>query len=153
MEKLIVIANLGRVRPLKFREAGNDPQQKEHLVEEAGTTLEMRPEAIHEVVTDQAGRFGQGGPAGRKDGMSYGEEHNLEAELEKQALQRIAGKIGEIVAAEGYPAWRLVFPQTILPSLLEVLPAAARKTLAETVTGDLTKLPLAELEKRFLGGN
>lgn len=153
MEKLIVIANLGRVRPLKFREAGDDPRQKGHLVEEPGSTVEMRPEAIHEVVTDQAGRFSQGGPPGRKAGMSFGEELNLEAELEKQALQRIAGKIGEIVAAEGYPAWRLVIPQTILASLLEALPEAARKALSDTVAGDLTKLPLAELEKRFLNGH
>ena len=150
MEKLIVIANLGRVRPVKFREAGDDPREKAHLVEVAGSTVEMRPEPISAVVTDQAGRATQSGPVDRKGGMSYGEEHNLKSELEKQALERIAAKIGEIVAAEGNPAWRLVVPQTILASLVEALPASARKTLAETVAGDLTSVPLPELEKRFL---
>jgi hypothetical protein len=153
MEKLIVIANLGRVRPVKFRSAGEDPQQKAHLFEEPGGIVEMRPETISAVVTDQAGRFSQSGPVGLRGGMSYGEEHNLKSELDKQALARVAGKIGEIVIAEANPAWRLVAPQTILPALIKALPAAARKSLAETVPGDLTSLPLPELEKRFLNGN
>ncbi len=152
MEKLIVIANLGRVRPVKFREAGDDPREKAHLVEVAGSMVEMRPEAIGDVVTDQAGRATQSGPVDRKGGMSYGEEHNLKSELERQALGRIAAKIGQIVAAEANPAWRLVAPQTILESLVEGLPAAARKSLTDTVSGDLTSLPLPELEKRFLKG-
>lgn len=153
MEKLIVIANLGRVRPVKFREAGDDPRDKAHLVEVAGSMVEMRPDSIGDVVTDQAGRTTQSGAVDRRGGMSYGEEHNLKSELEKQALERIAAKIGEIVAAEGHPAWKLVAPQTILTSLTEALPAAVRKALTDTVAGDLTSLPLPELEKRFLKGN
>jgi len=51
------------------------------------------------------------------------------------------------------PAWRLVFPQENLPSLLKALPAEASRTLADTTPGDFTKLPLAELEKRFLIGH
>lgn len=153
MEKLIIIANLGRVRPVKFRQSGEDPREKAHLVEVPGGVIEMRPESIREVVTDQAGRATQSGPVDRKGGMSYGEEHNLKTELEKQALERIAAKIGEIVAGEGNPAWRLVIPQTILPSMLKALPAAARQSLADTVAGDLTLLPLPELEKRFINGN
>ncbi|MES2924026.1 MAG: host attachment protein [Verrucomicrobiota bacterium] len=152
MEKLIVIANLGRVRPVKFRKAGEDPREKAHLVEIPGSIVEMRPESIGDVVTDQAGRTTQSGPVDRRSGMSYGEEHNLKSELEKQALERIAAKIGEIVAAEGHPAWRLVVPQTILTTLVAALPAAARKALADTEAGDLTSLPLPELEKRFFKG-
>ena len=152
MEKLIVIANLGRIRPVKFRAAGDDPREKAHLVEVPGSLVEMRPETISDVVTDQAGRTSQSGAVDRRGGMSYGEEHNLKSELEKQALERIAAKIGEIVAAEGNPAWKLVAPQTILTALTESLPAAVRKSLADSVAGDLTSLPLPELEKRFLKG-
>jgi hypothetical protein len=150
MEKLIIIANLGRVRPVKFKPAGDDPLDEAHLLEEPGSTVEMRPQSIHQAVTDSAGRFPQGGPADRLTGMSYGEEHHLEDELEKQALERVAGKIGEIVACAGYPVWRLVIPQEIMPSLLKALPPAAHKTLGGVMAGDLTKLPLPELEKRFL---
>ena len=153
MKKLIVIANLGRIRPVKFKPAGDDPQDQAHLFEDPGSTLEIRPQAIHEVVTDQAGRFRQSGPPNRQGGTSGGEEHHLKSELEHQALERIAGKIGDIVAAAGYPAWRLVFPQENLPSLLKALPAEASRALADTTPGDFTKLPLAELEKRFLNGH
>jgi hypothetical protein len=150
MQKLIIIANLGRVRPVKFKPAGDDPLQQAHLHEEPGSTVEIRPKSIHEVVTDHAGRFTQSGALDRLGGMSYGEEHHLKAELETQALERVAAKIGEIVASAGYPEWRLVIPQEILPSLLKALPAAAHRALADVVAGDLTKLPLVELEKRFL---
>lgn len=153
MKKLIVIANLGRIRPVKYKPAGDDPQDQAHLFEEPGSTLELRPKLIHEVVTDQAGRFRQSGPLDRQGGMSAGEEHHLKAELEHQALERIAEKIGGIVAAAGYPAWQLVFPQDMLPSLLKVLPAEASRVLSGSLPGDLTKLPLAELEKRFLNGH
>jgi hypothetical protein len=150
METLIIIANLGRVRPVNFRAAGEDPQDQPHLFEDPASTVDMRPQLIHEMVTDQAGRFTQSGPLDRKAGMSYGEELNLETEIQKQALERIAKKIGEIVAAEGSPPWRLVVPQEIMPRLLRNLSAAAHNALARVEPGDLTKLPLAELEKRFL---
>ena len=150
MENLIIIANLGRVRPLNYKPAGDDPLEEAHLLEEPEDKIELRPQHIHEVVTDHAGRFSQGGPLGVDVGMSYGEERHLKAELEKQALERIAAKIGEIVAEQNYPLWRLVFPQENLPSLLEALPAAAHRVLSDIVTGDLTKIPLVDLERRFI---
>ncbi len=150
MENLIIIANLGRVRPVNYKPAGDDPLEEAHLLEEPEDVSEMRPKHIHEVVTDHAGRFRQGMDHNLDAGMSYGEERHLKAELERQALERIANKIGEIVAAKHYPAWRLVFPQENLPSLLEALPAAAHRVLSDVIPGDLTKIPLVDLERRFI---
>lgn len=150
MQKLIVIANRGRVRPVKFKPAGEDPADKAHLFEDPESTVELRPKSITEVVTDRVGRFRQSGPQDRSGGMSYGEEHHLQAELDHQALERVAGTIGDIVAAAGYPAWRLVIPQEIRTGLLKALPAAVAQALSDVVAGDLTKLPLVELEKRFI---
>ena len=150
MEKLILIANLGRVRALKLREAGLDPQDQAHLSEDPGSPFEMRPEMIREVVTDQAGRFGQSNTVDRKGGMSYGEEHELEAELRAQALGRIAGKISEIVTEEGFPRWRLIATQEHLSSIQDALPTAVRQSMGGAEAGDLTRVPLAELEKRLL---
>jgi hypothetical protein len=151
MEKLIMIANLGRVRALKFREPGFDPLEQAHFDEQPGSPIEMRQETINDVVTDQAGRFPQSGPVEQLEGMSYGEEHALVAELENRAVARIAGKIAELVAAEGCPPWRLMATRELLPRLEAALPADARKHLARTEVGDLTKMPLAEVEKRLLG--
>lgn len=153
MENLIIIANLGWVRSVKFKPAGDDPADKAHLFEEAGSMVEIRPKMIHQTVTDSAGRFSQGGAVGRRTGMSNGEEHHMEDELQRQTLQRVATRIDEIVAVAGYPAWRLVIPHDMLPKLLTVLPARAHQSLSKSVSGDLTKLPLAELEKRLLSGN
>lgn len=150
MQKLLILANSGRVRFLVFKQSGDDPLEKAHLLEGPGSPVEMRPAAIHGTVTDHAGRFRQGGTAGQPGGMSYGEEYELEEQLETEALKRVAAKIDEIVSVAGYPSWQLVAPPTLLPGLRETLPPATLKALAHSETGDLTKLPLADLEKRFL---
>lgn len=150
MEPLIILSNLGRVRALTFRAAGDDPQQQAHLSEIPGSRVELRPQSVAKVVTDQAGRSSQSGPVGRSPGMSFGEMHGLETELERQAMARIAMEIGDRVAAEGNPRWHLVAPAAILPALKKALPAEAQKCLAGTTVGDLTKLPLAKLETQLL---
>lgn len=150
VEKLIIIASLGRVRTLEFRGLGDDPNQQEHLVEKPDRLVEMKIENLGAVVSDQSGRFSQNAPAGRRVGMSYPEDHNLESEREKQVLNSIGREIGKIVAAEGNPAWELVAPKEILPRLSRILPARARDSLVRTETGDLTKLSIKELEKRLL---
>lgn len=150
MEPLIILANLGRVRVVHHQPAGDHPQEKSHLVESLDSTTELRPSAIHEVVTDHAGRFPQSGPLDRLGGMSYGEEHHLEAELETQALRRIADRIAEVVTAEGCPRWQLTAPQPILPALVEALPAKVRQSLVHKEGGDFTRLTLADLERHFL---
>ena len=150
MKSLIVIANLGQVRVLKLRPAGDDPLQQEHLFEISSGNGKEPPKAIHEVVTDQSGRFAEGNAAGMRTGMSNGEHLKLEAELQRTAMLKIASQIGTAVIAEGAPPWTLVAPAQILPALKEALPAKAKKSLAETQAGDLTRIPLRDLEERFL---
>lgn len=141
MESLIIIANLGRVRPVKFRPAGEDPREKAHIVEMPDRNAEMKTPQISDLVTDQAGRTSQNGP---------GQENHLKLEVDRQSLERVAAKIAEVVAAEGHPAWRLVAPVTILGALQDALPPAAKKCLGHAEAGDLTGMPLPDLEKRFL---
>ena len=151
MEPLIILADLGNVRVLKYQAGGDDPARKPHLVELPEAVARFHRDTIHEVVTDQAGRFGRSGPIDRRQGMSYGEEHHLEAELEDQAIRRVAKHAGEIVTKEGLPPWLLVAPAAILRPLEENLSPPARAALARTESADLVSLPVAELEERFLG--
>lgn len=150
MNKFIIAANLGRLRVLKFREAGEDPVEQQHLLEEPADSGKQHVKSMRETVTDQAGRFGRGTPVGFETGMSYGEEHHLEAEMERSALKKMAARIDSVLEAEGRPTWILAAPQSILAKLENTLPAAARKTLASTVGADLTRCPLEKMEERFL---
>ncbi len=150
MQKLLILANSGRVRFLVFKESGDDPLDKAHLLEGPGSPVEMRTASIHDTVTDHAGRFSQGGPLGRGAGMSFGDEHELEGQLEIEALKRVAAKIDEIVSVAGYPGWQLVAPSPILTALREALADLTRRAMSQSEPGDLTKLPLADLEKRFI---
>jgi len=152
MRKLIVIADRGRIRTVAFHEAGDDPEEKNHLVEDATALLEEKPESRSSVVTDQSGRFSQGSSAGSAGGMSYGEDHKLGAEMERRELERMAGRIAEAVSGAGTPPWVLVAPQQILPRLQEALPADCAARLVESMGANLTKEPVAKLEKRFVQG-
>lgn len=153
MESLIILADLGNVRVLKYKAGGDDPSQHSHLMELADAAVRFHRDTIHEVVTDQAGRFTQSGPIGRRQGMSYGEEHHLEAELEDQAIRRVANHVGEMVTREGLPSWRLVAPSSILRPLQEMLSPLVVGSLARTEGADLVAFPLAQLEQRFLAGS
>lgn len=150
MENLIILADLGRVRSLRYQPAGDDPQQKAHLHDTPEGSAELRPHSIHQVVTDHAGRFPQSGPIDRLAGMSYGEEHHLKAELENDALEAVAAEIDRRIAARPQEPWRLVAPQSILAALQRALAPATRAHLCHAESGDLTRQSLEELESRFI---
>ena len=151
MKKLIVIADLGRLRVLRVREddLAGGPIHLEELTDEVA---KGSPERISDVVTDQQGRFGGGGgPSGRGPGATAGERHGLESEMERQSIVGLAGQIDAAVAgaADG-GNWVLVAPQPILKQLEEKLSPASRVHLHQRVAGDLTKQTLKALEKRFI---
>jgi hypothetical protein len=100
-----------------------------------------KPKMLNDVVTDTVDCFAQGGPAGQAGGMSCGGEHEREAELQRESLKQLAGKVAEVVAAEGFPRRRLIAAKGILGSLQAVLPARVRDALARAEAGDLTKMP------------
>lgn len=152
LNSLIVLTNLETLRSVGWHEAGDDPAEKEHLHEHSNQSLADNVTAVAEVATDQAGRFNRGNHAAREEALSAGEPHNLETELERRALSRLAGGIEELLSSQGHPQWILAAPQTILARLERELSRPARGRLARSVAADLTKEPIPRLEKRFLSG-
>lgn len=150
MKKFIIAANLGQIRVLKYRAAGEDPIEQEHLVEDPADSGREPVKSIQQTVTDQSGRFARGNPAGLTAGMSNGEEHHLKSEMERGALRKIATRIDKLLESEGHPPWILAAPRTILAKLEETLSKPARKAMASSVGADLTRCPLREMEERFL---
>lgn len=152
LNSLILLTNLEKLRTVEWHDAGEHPAEKQHLHEQSRQFFEENTTNISDVVTDQAGRFQRGSRAGQEEALSAGEPHNLETELERRALERLASGIEQVLSAHGHPQWILGAPQTILARLEQRLSRNARERLARTVSGDLTKEPVAKLEKRFLNG-
>lgn len=121
MVELIILASRGRIRRLRLKENLDDPVAKPHLIEDQEGVVDLRVDKRGEVVTDQSGRFSRSAGQGQEGGMSVGEGHNLNRELERQAVKRVAEIIAKFVSDAGYPPWRLVAPSPILNSLLDNL--------------------------------
>lgn len=150
MKKLIIISDLGRVRALTIREGSEPEGIPDHLVEYPGGNWDGTVQSRGDTVTDQSGRFGRNAQPGMAGGMSIGEEHQLDAELERKNLERVVAHISEVVEKAGCPPTVLAAPQAVLKRVEEGLSPAASRVIVSRVGADLTKEPVPKLEKRFL---
>lgn len=147
MKKLIVIADLGRVKAYEVHEGTLENGGHDHLIEIPEVAEEFEVKSVSETVTDQAGQFGGNAPGG----ASHAEELGLENEMERKNLNRVAAEIDGIIARSGKETvWKLAAPQSTLARLVDALKPATRENLGEQIGADLTREPRAKLEKRFL---
>jgi hypothetical protein len=96
------------------------------------------------------GRFPQGRSVSESAGMSPGESHNEETEFEKKRIEFIARRICGLVEQEGNAPWCLAAPAAINRQILELIPPRLQASLVSNTLADLTHLPLADIEERFL---
>jgi hypothetical protein len=141
----VILADMGKLRAFRLSPPGTE------LCSHAG------PEVIAEIDlpqtqrdTDRIGRFPQGRSVPETAGMSPGENHNEQSEYEKRRIELLAMKIAELVGKEGSASWCLAAPASINKHILELIPSTLRESLTSNLTADLTHLPLAEIEHRFL---
>jgi hypothetical protein len=149
MTQLIISANLGHIRVLHHQNAGDHPCQQPHWLESPDANWQQSTPPLRERVTDQAGRFAQGCSADRQTGMSIGEEHQLQREIDLNSLKHIASHIETILHNQGWPDWILAAPKSILPALEHSLSPDALKHLQDRVGADLTRCPIGEIQERF----
>lgn len=142
----MILTDLGVVRVLNFKEAGDDPRERAHLKELAENELGAPRGAV---TTDTPGKFSRGFAAGNGESMSHAET-KLDVEVEKRAIAQVAKEICELVNKLGCNSFVLAAPQEHLKRLESEMDADCREKLAESVGADLTKSRLKELEKRFL---
>lgn len=150
-DKFLLIADLGQLKVFRFQRAGDDPAERDHLVEVKGRGSDLAVQSVADVVTDQAGKFARGNAVGVNGAMSHGEQHHLESELERKALERLSASIAGVLKEAGHPAWILAAPQATLRRIEAALSPCCREKLVESVGADLTHESLAKLEARFLG--
>jgi hypothetical protein len=146
VDRLLILTDLGMVRVLNFREAGDDPRNLAHLVELSSDELEA-PRGSE--TTDSPGKFNRGSAAGSGEAMSHAET-KLDIEVEKRAIAQVAKEICDVVANLGCKSFMLAAPQEHLKRLESEMNADCRGKLRESLGADLTKTSLKELEKRFL---
>jgi len=94
---------------------------------------------VGEVVSDQAGRFGQGNP----------ENHNLESEKEHRTIKEIAADIDIIVNAIKPEQLFLAFPKEHNQELLNMLSESSKAVLTKNITSDLVKTDKNKILSHF----
>lgn len=145
-DRLLILTDLGMVRVLSFKKAGDDPRDLAHLTELSENELGPPRGAL---TTDDPGRFSRGFAAGNGEAMSHAET-KLDVEVEKRAIAQVAREICETVAKLGCGSFVLAAPQEHLKRLENEMDADCREKLVKSVGADLTKSSLKDLEKRFL---
>lgn len=145
-DKLIVVADLGRVKAYRLSHDDMSPTPRLELVDDV--QMAEAHGRLLDKVTDKAGRFpGKGtGPGG----MSISENHNLTLETERRLLKKVAERIDGLVKNER--VWYLAAVKEINPRVVESLSPAARQSMVKNVSADLTRTPKEELLSHFQTG-
>lgn len=140
-EKLLVVADLGRLKAYRFDEDRHASHPSLKLVEdwETGLTQHLSAE-----VTDQAGQYRKGPRA-----LSDGEEHNLDLERRKRAARSLAQHISELLERERVDGCYLAADSRIHQHVLDDMEARDRAKVQRNVTANLSKLSPEEALRRF----
>lgn len=141
----VILADMGKLRAFRLSPPGTALSPHHGPVAIREIDLPER-----ETDTDRTGRFPQGRSVPETAGMSPGENHNEEGEYERRRIGLLARKITDLVEQEGTTSWCLAAPASINKRILELIPAPLRASLVSNIPADLTHLPLAEIEHRFL---
>ncbi len=154
VNEILILANLGE---LKVYEAAPRDLEAEAGLKPENVKLDLIDNRdyvathwkLHEIVTDQAGRF-KGGSQGRGTFSrgSIGEKHTIEAEVEEKVVQQIAKDITDIVNEKGVK-WYLAIPETIYARIIGKVPPAAQEKLVKGLEKDLMKVDKTELVELF----
>jgi len=145
-ERLLILTDLGTVKVLNFKPAGDDPRDRAHLAELSDAELES-PRGAE--TTDSPGKFNRGNSAGNGEAMSHAET-KLDIEVEKRAIAKVAKEISVVIANLECKHFILAAPQEHLKRLESEMDQDCRDKITKSIGADLTNSSLKDLEKRFL---
>jgi hypothetical protein len=105
---------------------------------------------IVDKVTDLSGRFPRGTGASNHTGaMSDGERHNIELELRKRFVRKMAERLNALMRGQEVEQCFLAASREINNSLLGELDTAVRNKIVRNIPADLTKMDKSELLRHF----
>jgi hypothetical protein len=142
-KKLVITADLGRMRTYQVEEETGQRRPRLRLIEDRITPVTYH---VTEIVTDNIGRY-------RKEpsvigAQSDGEEHNLELQRRRQALRGLAEAVAELVDNE-VEEWHFAADARINQALLDELTPEVRRKLHKNIRANLSKSQPDELRERF----
>ncbi|HUR45708.1 MAG TPA: host attachment protein [Candidatus Saccharimonadales bacterium] len=150
--KLLVVADLGRVKAYEF----HDPKQEEggptlRLIEDwrPGVTLHLSQES-----TDHAGgsRVGVANTE-EPSALSEREQHHLDLDSERRrcAMKRLAEHITELMDHQQPDELYFAADKRINQPVLDAMPERVRMKIQKNATVNLSKAATAQMLKRFSG--
>jgi hypothetical protein len=146
-ERLLVVADLGRLKAYKLQEGRQFSHPRLELVEDSETGVTRH---LSEELTDQAGRFRRStAHSEAQSALSDGEQHNIDLERRRRAVKTLAQRISEIMDREKTEEFYLAADKRINQQLLDEMPTANRTKLQKNVPMNLSKLSTEELVKHF----
>lgn len=152
-EKIVIIADMAHLRAFRFAIDPDEEEARLRACEIEVDPLPDIPQPIHNLVSDQAGRFPRGEGTTKSTGMEQGEAHSREQERERRLIQALAERINRILVEADVPKWNLAAPRSICNRVRAALDPAVRDALTRVEMVDLTKEPLLEIEARFAPSN
>jgi len=151
---IVILANLGELKVYEAMprdleaEAGLKPTHiKLDLIDDKCYSESHKK--LHEILTDQAGRF-KGGSQGRGTFTqgSIGEKHTIEQELEEDVLRELANDISGIIKEKNAPTY-LAMPDMICKRVMDRMTPEAKEKVVKAVEKDLMKANKTELPELF----
>lgn len=141
MKRIIITADLGHFRAYRITQAPQESTRTDLL--ESYDSIEGHGK-LGEKLSDTAGRFIGGG--GRdKTSRGYGQQHNLEHDMEKKAAKMIAHDIEAVINAEKCNIWYLSAPEKINGLILNNLSKSIKEKMTINLSADLTTVDKSEV--------
>lgn len=147
-EKLLVVADLGRLKAYRLEENPRFSHPRMVLIEDLETEVNHH---LSENLSDQAGQFRKGSKRNSEglSALSDGEQHNIDLERRRRAVKALARRISELVEREGVGSCYLAADTRINQLLLDEMQAPTRKKIAKNVPANLSKLSPDEVLQHF----
>ncbi len=145
MTKLIAVVDLGHFKAYRISKNPNESAIVDLI--ESYDILDTHGKAM-EKVTDAEGSFCRGGGKGGT-ATGSGEPRNLELEVEKKVIRRIADDINLLVEKEGCAKWYLAAGDRINNQILENLDPSSKAKLDKNIRADLTKCDKSKILSHF----
>lgn len=142
--KLLIVTDLGLLRAYR-RELTPKGTPRLELIEE--TRFDDAHVRVKDKVTDFAGR--RGASAGSQVGTPLSDSHNLELEIRRRLIRKIAAQIKSLIERTNDLGVWLAAPKEINHLLLDELPRSLRPRIEVNLARDLAKADKCDLLKSF----